>query len=101
MIKHLWEKEPFFPRLITLLPAVKISGVGTSQDDDSQDVVNPFSTTCVGEASGGAALELCTQVSNSSDTSSEIEESELGEFLLDTFHAMEASGNLLAHLEMP
>jgi hypothetical protein len=91
-------KEIFFPRL-NQLPAVKISGDGTSQDTS---YCNPPPDTCIGtpEDHGGAPYELCTEVSNS-DTHSDIDESELGEFLLDTFDAMESQGNLLAQLELP
>jgi len=78
---------------------VKISGDGTSEDTSH---CNPPTVTCIGtpEDYNGAPHELCTEVSNS-DTHSDIDESELGEFLLDTFDAMEAQGNLLAQLEMP
>lgn len=78
---------------------MKISGDGTSEDTSH---CNPPAVTCIGtpEDYNGAPHELCTEVSNS-DTHSDIDESELGEFLLDTFDAMEAQGNLLAQLEMP
>ena len=79
---------------------MKISGADTSQDVSCaiQPPVN-----CIGIQGadmGGAPSELCTEGTDS-DIHSEIDESELGEFLLDTFDGMESHGNLLAQIEMP
>lgn len=86
---------------LNILPAVKISGDGIS-DDSSEPL--PLTTACIGGSTtdieqDGISLELCTEVSNS-ETHSNIDETDLGDFLLDTFETMEAQGGLLAQLEM-
>jgi len=81
---------------------VKISGDGISDGSSA-----PFQVTAAffGIPNSEAVeieanFELCTEVSNS-ETHSDIDETDLGAFLMDTFEAMEAQGNLLAELEIP
>lgn len=81
---------------------MKISGADTSPDN--ADAIQP-PVACMavpGYEVGESNLELCAQISNSdSDVHSDFDESELGEFLLDTFDAMEAQGSPLVQMEMP
>jgi hypothetical protein len=81
---------------------VKISGDGISDGLSAPLPLTAayFSTQNSDNAQMEANLDLCTEVSNS-DTSSEIDETDLGAFLMDTFEAMEAQGSLLTQLEMP
>ena len=81
---------------------MKISGDGIS---DESSAPLPLTAAFLGIPSSDsvqieANFELCTEVSNS-ETHSDIDENDLGAFLMDTFEAMEAQGNLLAELEIP
>lgn len=81
---------------------MKISGDGIS---DGSSAPLPLTAAFLGIPNSEtvqleANFELCTEVSNS-ETQSDIDETDLGAFLMDTFEAMEAQGSLLAELEIP
>ena len=67
---------------------MKISGASTSQDPP---FVVSASTTFINCGTVSDAGSEVNSHENNSDANSEIDESELGEFLMDTFDAMDAS----------
>lgn len=76
---------------------MKISGACTSQE---YSLSHPNTATCIGP--GQEDLEVPLDVSPEEENIGnhfEIDESELGEFLLDTFDAMEAHGGLVTGID--
>jgi hypothetical protein len=76
-----------------ILPAVKISGAGTSQDT-SHFVPPPSAYSSCSATDSSQASGIVSEIScenTISDTLSDIDESELGEFLMDTFEGIDAS----------
>lgn len=81
---------------------MKISGDGISEGSSTTrpHTVAYFglSNSCIAQME--ANLEICTEVSNS-ENHSDVDEFDLGDFLMETFEGMEAQGNLLSHVDVP
>ena len=76
---------------------MKISGACASQEDS---LSHPSTVTCIGagQLALEAPLEFSTEETNTGNDL-DIDESELGEFLLDTFDAMEAHDSLAIEID--
>lgn len=76
---------------------MKISGACISQE---HSLSHPGTVTCIGAGQLGleAPLEFPTGETNPGNDL-EIDDSELGEFLLDAFDAMEAHGSLATEID--
>ena len=76
---------------------MKISGACTSQENS---LSHPGTVSCIGagQLDLESPLEFSTEETNTGNYL-EIDESELGEFLLDTFDAMEAHGSLAIEID--